>query len=336
MTLILSHLSRGFALQVSVRLVTSTRPGDSPSPFDALANKTIIYQARDAIVSMSYTGPAYIGQLPTDDWIAKTLTGVDTSEKFSFRTGPLPQWWDIGRATRLLLRELACTEIAAQKSNFELIAIGWQWKNVKRSMEGLYQPVPMAWGVSKPEGSGFEKEVERLPRRWHWKHRSFFCAAPRCNLDKAEQVKLFDRLTEEIAQSPAPKTSEEVADRVERVTVDTVRAVAVSNPYVGPNCMSVVIAPPHQSALIRVTFFPFEQHTAQLVGKTFVPITLPAAFSPWIIGQGTMHKPSVHMGKGSWDIRLGPFALKLNGPDGPQKGLLAAMSSQQRPRRPTG
>ncbi len=333
MTLILSHLSRGFVLQVSDRLVTRIRPGDTPSLFDALANKTIIYQARDAIVSMGYTGPAYIGQLPTDDWIAKTLTGVDVSEKFGMRTGPLPQWWDIGQATRLLLRELMDSEIASQNSNFELVVVGWQWKNVKRSMEGRYQPVPMAWGVLKPQGRVFEEKVECLPRRWYWKNRSFFYAAPRSNLVKTEQTNLFDRLNEEIAQNP-PKTAEEVVDRVEKATVDTIRTVSVSNSYVGPNCMSVVIAPPHHSALVRVTFFPFEQHTAQLVGKTSVPITLPAAFSPWIIGQGIMHKPSVHMGKGSWDIRLGPFALKLNGPSGPERGLLAAMSSQRRPRRP--
>src|SRR5260221_2114773 len=102
MTLILSHLSRSFVLQMSDRLVTKIPPGnDSPSSFDALANKTIIYCARDAIVSMSYTGHAYIGQLPTDDWIVKTLTGVDVSEKFAMRTGTLPHWWDIGQATRL-------------------------------------------------------------------------------------------------------------------------------------------------------------------------------------------------------------------------------------------
>jgi hypothetical protein len=334
-TLILSHLSRGFVLQVSDRLVTRIRPGDSPSPFDALANKTIIYGARDAIVSMSYTGPAYVGKLSTDDWIAQTLTGVDVSEKFGMRTGTLPHWWDIGQATRLLLRELSHSEISTQNSNFELVVSGWQWKNVKRSMEGRYQPVPMAWALSKTEGSKFEKEVERLPRHWYWKNRCYFYAAPRSNLSKGERDKLFDRLNEEAAQSPAPKTNEEVADRVEKATVDTVRAASVSSPYVGPNCMSVVIAPPHQIALIRVTFFPYEHHTAQLVAKTNAPITFPAAFSPWIIGQGLMHKPSVHIGKGGFDLQIGPFTVKLSGPDGPDKGLLFAMSSQQRPARPT-
>lgn len=336
MTLILSHLSRGFVLQVSDRLVTGIQPGKSPSSFDALANKTIIYWARDAIVGMSYTGPAYVGQLPTDDWIAKMLTGFDVSQEFGMRTGPLPQWWDIGQATRLLARELRRSEIAEQNSNFELTAVGWQWKNVRRALEGRYQPVPMAWGLSKPEAGRFEKEVERLPRHWYWNHRTFFHASPRSNFGKGEQAKMFDRIREETTRGSVPQTNVKVADIVEKATLDAVRAVSASNPYVGPNCMSVVIAPPHRSALVRVTFFPYEQHTAQLVGKSFTPATFPAAFSPWIIGQGMILKPAVHMGKGDTDVQMGPFTVKLNGPDGPDTGLLAAMSSQQRPPRPAG
>jgi hypothetical protein len=335
MTLILSHLSRGFVLQVSDRLVTGARPGVAPAPFDLLANKTIIYQARDAIVSMSYTGRAYIGRLTTDDWIAKTLSGADISEKFSVRSGPIPQWWDIGQATRLLLRELSRSEIGAQDAGFELVAVGWQWKNVKRSLEGRYQPVPMAWGLSKPEGARFEKDVKRLPRRWCWKHRFFFDASPRINLNEGERDGLFRRLNEEVARIGALKTSEELADMVERATVDTIRAVSVSNRYVGPNCMGVVIAPPYQSALVRITFFPSEVHTAQLLGKNRSPIAFPAAFSPWIIGRGLMHRPSVYGGGGSWDIPLGPFVVKLSGPNAPGTGLLGAMSSMPRPPRPT-
>jgi len=85
---------------------------------------------------------------------------------------------------------------------------------------------------------------------------------------------------------------------------------------------------------VRVTFFPQEPHTTRLVGKNFKSQEFPAAFSPWIIGQGMMRKPSVHIGKGSWDIQVGAFTVKLNGPDGPDKGLLAGMSRQQRPPRP--
>jgi hypothetical protein len=327
-TLILSYLSRGFVLQVSDRLVTA--PG--AIPFDGLANKNIIYQARDAIVSMSYTGPAFIGQVPTDNWIAQKLTGVDVSKNFGTRMGPLPKWYDIGQATRLLAEEFQSSEIARTNSYFELVVVGWQWKITGRPPVGRHQPVPMAWGLSKPQGGGFESEVERLPRRWYWRNRTFCCASPRSNLPKDKRASMFDRLRAEL--NPAPALNVKIADKVEQAAVDTIRSVAKENRYVGPNCMSVVIAPPHQSALVRVTFFPYEQHTAQLVRETIEPITGPAAFSPWVIGAKTMQMPSVAMGKGGYDIQMGPFAVRLNGPDSSPQGLLWALSSQRRPTRP--
>jgi hypothetical protein len=51
-TLILSHLSRTFVLQVTDRLVVAKRNDNILHPFDALANKNLIYLARDAIVSI--------------------------------------------------------------------------------------------------------------------------------------------------------------------------------------------------------------------------------------------------------------------------------------------
>src|SRR2546427_10116718 len=100
----------------------------TPTPFDASSNKSIIYWARDAIVCIGYTGLAYVGPLPTDDWIVQKLTGVDVSKEFVMRGFPLLHWLDIGQATRLLLRELACSEIAEHNSGFEMVAVGWQWK----------------------------------------------------------------------------------------------------------------------------------------------------------------------------------------------------------------
>lgn len=306
-------------------------PDANPSQFDALSNKSIVYWARDAIVSISYTGPAYIGPLPTDDWIVQKLTGVDVSEEFGMRGFPLSHWLDIGQSTRLLLRELACSEVAKQNLNFELTAVGWQWKMTRRPWEGRYRPVPMAWALSKPQAGAFNGEVERLPRYWHRKHGSFFHASPACNLPKAESDKMFAGLRGK-AQL---QTGEETAARVEQATVDAIRSVSNSNPYVGPNCMSVLLAPPHQRALIRISFFPQEQHLAQLVSSTSPPMTLPAAFSPWIVGGGWMQKPSVRVGQGTSD-QFGPFTIAYGGTVAPcpAKGLILAMSSQKRPSRP--
>jgi hypothetical protein len=329
-TLILSHLSRSFVLQVSDRLVMKKGQGTPASSFDALANKSIVYWTRDAVVAIAYTGVAYIGPLPTDDWIVQKLTGVDVSEKFGMR-GFSPPSLDIGQSLKLLLQELTSSEVANNPLNFELTAVGWQWKVSRHPMEGRYQPVPMAWRLSKPHNGKFDKQVERLPRHWYFKHQSFFYASPKSNLPKVERNKMFDAL-----HSAGPsQTGEESAAKVEQATVDVVRSVSASNSFVGPNCMSVLLAPPHQRALIRISFFPQEEHTAQLVSKTAAPVTLPAAFSPWIVGSGWMEKPSVRVGQPLSET-VGPFTIEFGGPLAPcpMKGLIFAQSSQTRPLRP--
>jgi hypothetical protein len=320
MTQIISQLCRAFALQVEDRLVTQTAAGSAPRKFDALANKNVIYWARDAIVSIGYTGLAYVKDLPTDDWIAATLTGLDVAENFAIRNGPLPRWWDIGQAIDLLCRELKASEIAARKDYFELEITGWQWKKGKRPLIGSRQPVPLGCSIRKAYGKDFE--VKRLPRHWYWKPGAQFGASPEggLSLSLAEIQQLAERM------HSLPDS------QYEQAIVDAIRSVAARNPdYVGPNCMSVLIAPPHIRALVQITFFPQERHTARLVSSKFVSPEYLAAYSPWIIGNGLVQKPSVFIGDG-WEFHMGPFTVLLKGfPAGP--GLLAGMSSQRRPAR---
>lgn len=66
-----------YSLQVSDRRVTRTR-GLRLEEFDPDANKTLLYLASDAIVSMGYSGGAFVDGVHTDTWIAQTLTGVDS------------------------------------------------------------------------------------------------------------------------------------------------------------------------------------------------------------------------------------------------------------------
>jgi hypothetical protein len=319
MTQIVSQLWRGFAVLVEDRLVSAAKVGGKPNPFDTLANKNIIYWARDAIVCMGYTGPAFVGSLTTDTWIAEKLTCLNLSEQIGMRTGPLPQWLDVGQALRLLERELKASEIAIHRGNFELVVLGWQWKKGSRPLQGVRQPVPMYWSLRKPSGKGFDG-LQRLPRYWHWPNgRAHFTASPEGNLSQLELAALASRL-----RGLPP-------DQFEQTIVDAIRAVSARNAYVGPNCISILLAPPHICPFVRVTFFPQEQHTAKLVSSTFVSPEYPAAFSPWVIGQGMVFQPSVLVGQG-WELQMGPFKIALGG-FGTQ--AFSGMSSQRRPTRPT-
>jgi hypothetical protein len=52
-------------VQVSDRLLTALQQGKSRE-FDPIANKTLVYRANDALVSIGYSGIAYIDNMPTE------------------------------------------------------------------------------------------------------------------------------------------------------------------------------------------------------------------------------------------------------------------------------
>lgn len=302
-----------------------TDKSGGPAKFDALANKNVVYWARDAIVCMGYTGPAFVGNLPTDSWIVEKLTGLNVSQSFGVRTGSLPQWLDIGQAIKLLERELRTSEIANLKQhNFELVVVGWQWKRGRRGLMRNRPAVPMAWAIHKPWGKAF-KAAERLPRDWHWTAGARrFIASPegKGNLSQSELEALAGRLRQ-IPLDPQGRV-------YEQTIVDAIRTVSARNQYVGPNCMSVLLAPPHLSAFVRVRFFPQEHHLARFVEPKFVSPEYPAAYSPWIVGQGIVMQPEVLIGQG-WEVEMGPFKILLDGYD---TNAISGMSSQRRPLRP--
>ena len=327
MTLILGQLSHAFVLQVTDRLVTDQRSTVLP---DFLANKNVIYFARDAVVSIGYTGVAYIGDLPTDYWIAGKLSGADITQRFNFMSRETSQMFDIGQALSFLARELEKSEVATGDLGFELVMVGWQWKPSRRA-RAERPPVPIVKELTKFQGGEF-RQAERPPRHWYWKNGLYLTAHPGLLFETMD--KMMTRLRTEVPRKCAGQPIEKTISLAEEILVDAVRSVSSNNKQVGPNCMSVALFPPHRSPLARVTFYPQDVHLACVTGSDFKSPPLSAAYTPWIIGPNIIHQPSVHVGPGSWDIPVGEFTVQLNGPHSPQMGL-HAMSSQQRPPRPS-
>jgi hypothetical protein len=90
-------------MQVSDRMVSLA--GRSPVPFDTLANKTVVYFGRRGIVTIAYTGPAYVREVPTDKWIAQTLSGLDLSQSGTAFGRRICLPFDIGQAIEHLRSE---------------------------------------------------------------------------------------------------------------------------------------------------------------------------------------------------------------------------------------
>ena len=163
-----------------------------------------------------------------------------------------------------------------------------------------------------------------------------FIALPDGNMFKVELQELVGKIKSLPIDHKAP--SEESLRPYEHAIVDAIRAVAARNPHVGSNCMSILLAPPHRRAFLRVTFFPQELYSAKQLGVTSAPPEYSAALSPWIIGPTSVTAPQVVVG-GTWSLRSGGFEILLEGPDKRKivdlsKPGMAGLFGQIRPPRP--
>jgi hypothetical protein len=251
MTLIMTEVSRLFVLHVADRLVTRDR-----SPFDRTANKTVIYRARDGIVAMSYTGPAYIAGLPSDQYIAEFLCGHQfrAGERIGFMvSGPIAApWLHLGPMLEALRErigfEFATARMArARTMNFELLITGWQWYCRKR-------PRPTYAGIEKPAG---------VAQAHIWRGRRHFWR------DFALAVTPEDQLAEPeyLETNAALRKAFWRADEAEAALVDRIRSVAARpGSNVGPHCMSVLLFQPHMRR-VRIRFLSPDPTRLALTGR---------------------------------------------------------------------
>ncbi len=123
MTLISSHIHPVFAVQISDRLVVEKR-GTVIKPFDPLSNKSVVFWARDAIVSISYTGQAFVGDMTMDEWVAATLMGrLPAKDSVPMGKELLAKWFDIGQGVDKLLVGLRNGEVGKATEPFEMVIV---------------------------------------------------------------------------------------------------------------------------------------------------------------------------------------------------------------------
>ena len=288
MTLIISKASKDYILQVSDRLVTM-----SQQPFDPLANKTIIYCAFNGILTISYTGRAFLGGIPTDQWLAEKLLGMTLprDHKPTSFGGCKTKFLYVGPAMKELkdsLNKAINTDIEPKfrqdwiEKSFDLCVEGWVWGS-----KGNYWPFLAS--ISKPPKSyTFEYRIE--PRRWYLGGKYRVSAAPSTNISK------------DVLQSLTDKLANNNSDEAEANLVFTIREVSKSNPLVGADCMSILLPPPPiaQQIPARVRFIPKKEAIAKLYRKDKQHI-VKVAYSPWLIGPQSFSSPSIISGKG-WEI----------------------------------
>lgn len=178
MTLILAIATPAYVLQVGDRL--TTREYQYPSgarvvrPYDTTANKTIIYGAKDALVTIGWSGAAYIQGLTTDNWLAQVLDpdARQIGGFGAFRAGPRATILDIGQSVEAIRaaieRDFMSMPASRRAQGLVLQLVGWQWKLGNRPFE-----MPIAYRISNTGVDGASTNIARSDRYWGWERNSW-------------------------------------------------------------------------------------------------------------------------------------------------------------------
>lgn len=316
MTMIVNYASPQSVLHVSDRRVTAARPNQKPSVHSPVENKTIIFLIRDAVGVVGYTGSAYIGDTPTDQWIAETLaphTKMPNGDRFVASMGGRRSL----RLNVLVWRLREALRSARLPPRARMITVSVAGYRIRRKY-----CVPFYMEISWPPS---------------WKRSLFYMRMPS---NKSQRILLAqvgaempsDELIEHIRGQAEAARSNDNAVILKGIT-EAVRTNASRTPLVGSDLMTVEIPNPNVSQTITWRFEPSSKHNGQIVGPG-VQIPFDAVYSPWIITPGATYAPSI--GTGHFDIGCGNWAIRCGSDEAHpgRRGLLFAVSSQQRLRKP--
>ena len=343
MTIVYSAITHLWAFQISDRLLTRTR-NSSIEKFDPVSNKTIIYVAKNGIVSLSYTGTAYIGDKTTDKWIAEILHGksLETGSDLQM-AADAPTEQGLYDAIETLVIELnkiwPRIPKEQRKADINISIAGWQTCHTKPKIR------PVLWYLS---GNGTDddpfirKSIERFYPLRMIRSTATGVTLSKQNDDLIHQAILQERKkgTEVTAEESIVKNLRNIYSSTETVGSDymCVRITLYSKPQIFikyyPNPNKIDPESPHRAPI---------EHRAGLIIGICKPGEVPTSppdiessevyFSPWLISKNVVIPPSSVVGTNT--VRLGGnIEAKIYGPAG-NDGVIGGFVSQERPGRPS-
>lgn len=301
MTYSITYVSGAYIHHASDRLVTIASRGH----WDRAANKSIVYRGLDGYFAASYSGLAYVGDLPTDHLIAQAFHGEPIPNP-----PPLAGWFDsadrnrrrhnIGAAFARLETRLAGD--GALPAGIEVVANGFQtrrnawraftWRLVRStdgrmSVQRRFCPATHSMLVTNPapivDRRGGDAMVAALMPR------------------EADPVFASDLLASEVRRSAEIVRRNEGVDRI------------------GTTCVTVSLAPPpYPDPRVRVRFVPPPEPGTDAS----------EAYTPWVVEPGAVHVPirlTGQIGLGTTFWRIDPSH------DTPASGEARAQRRMPRP-----
>lgn len=283
MTILLSLAYASYAIQVSDRLLTVEKGDGRFEPWDPVANKAVVLLGRDGLVNMAYTGPAHVGSVTTDEWLARVLSGEDPSpdqSKYAFAHV-------FGRPARFLAAHLTdvvtrLNEAVASRSVTHRLAVdfvGLRWQNRGRRAWPVVGKI--AWSLGN---GGYRWSM--CKRRWGWESGRAFLSGASGRSERQARTLLRGRLA-----------CVDLRDRDQAIAamIDVLRSLPPHDPTVGKDCMVTTIQRSSPHASIRYEPYDVRQISVVFGGQT---VALEAAFTPWIVTPETIVAPSEIVGHG--------------------------------------
>lgn len=233
--------------------------------FSETENKNLVVFPDNGVLSISYTGPAFLRSQGTDFWIADAVVERSFDPAWShvpYNYAPLTAKQAIWRIASALKARLA-TNPSLRSHHLEIVAAGYV-QDKKRA--GLIRPICyriLKLPASKEvvvSGTSYTRSLKFISGEID------LIRAPRCWLNEVQLEALQNRLL-----------SAKSAAEVEGVLVSTVRDVSTTETAVGGDIMSLQIPFPGSEPKIGVKFFPKAQNSI--------------SYTPWLVGTSFAHLP---------------------------------------------
>ena len=303
MTQVLAFVS-GPLVQVASDRLVSVQQGTAIRPWDPDANKAIIFVASDAVVAIGYTGISYIGDTPTDIYLASHFAGQDLSQLsgMSVSNGRRP-WPSLGRSVVQLLRALEQAPIRREHLGFapSILLAGFRWRSGRkgiRTSRGSFR-----WIIHR-EASG-TYAFHRFPHQQGMIHLS---GVPSPQLTDVEVNPYFDAIAAlDVAQMDIDDLIEEAegaAARLVRASAD--RMARSGTATIGRDVMVISIASPHKHRRVHARHVP-DPNDPQKRSIQNV--------APWLVSMGTIVAPTAVAS--GLTVSAPPFQIKFEGPPPP-------------------
>lgn len=317
MTLIITAATPLFVLQAGDRLITR-ESNKEIEDYDPVSNKSIIYEASDGLLAISYCGNAYVTGIPTDEWIAMQLhPGV--KDMYDYEPDP-----SAVQIKPLSEDNILSVDGVLQRLRERLNALPQTdvlpYGGVTISISGrrLNNPGAPAVLVEFKRSASTDGGVEAtgFARRAGVKKNSGVMWIGSGSTDEVQNT--FYDAWARIHEREQPASWEEhleVFDSLRDAAVAAIRLAAARNPTVGANVhTTLIVTYPDGTISAKTEFDAAVSHPTTIRTPTRTVTVANAAVTSWILSADLCLAPSYLVG--SWAIQGRHSSIRMHGAAG--------------------